>query len=89
MTELQELQNEIDNIKRRNKNVEANKAWETSLSRKIIIALTTYILITLTLFVINNDQPFIHAIIPTLGFLLSTLSLPFIKRFWIKHIYKR
>jgi len=38
---------EIKNIIKRNKKVEADKAWETSFSRKILIAVLTYIVIVL------------------------------------------
>lgn len=37
------IQKEINQIKERNKKVEADKAWETSLSRKILIAILIYI----------------------------------------------
>ena len=43
MTTLQELEQEIQTIKMRNKIVETDKAWETSWARKIIIFLLTYI----------------------------------------------
>ena len=42
---LEHLQQQIDELKTRNKRVEADKAWETSWTRKIIIAVITYILI--------------------------------------------
>jgi len=36
------LKIEIEKIKGRNRRVEADKAWETSLTRKILIAVLTY-----------------------------------------------
>lgn len=47
MASIEELEKEIPQIKERNKRVEADKAWETSTSRKIIIAIATYIVITI------------------------------------------
>lgn len=88
MTELEELRKEIAEIKTRYKRVEANKAWETSITRKVILMIVTYLVIGLTLMTINNPEPWKNAIIPSLGFLLSTLTLPFIKNFWQKYIYK-
>lgn len=83
------INSEIENIKTRNKNVEADKAWETSKTRKIIIACITYIVIVIFLYTLNNSSPWLNAIIPTLGFLLSTLTLPFFKKMWINRIYKK
>ncbi|MDD5291472.1 MAG: hypothetical protein PHZ04_05235 [Patescibacteria group bacterium] len=60
MDELQELKNEIKKIKERNKRVEADKAWETSLARKILVAVLTYIVITLFFLAANLTKPFIN-----------------------------
>ena len=37
MTPIKKLEQEINNIKERNKRVEAGKAWETSWARRILI----------------------------------------------------
>ena len=80
---------DIENIKDRNKRVERDKAWETSKTRRIIIALITYIVIVIFLWSINAPRPWLNAIVPTVGFIFSTLTLPFFKQFWINNIYKR
>lgn len=79
------LKLEIEKIKSRNKKVEADKAWENSLSRKILVAILTYLAIVLFFFIAGLPKPFINAIVPTLGFLLSTLTVPIFKKYWIKH----
>jgi preprotein translocase subunit SecF len=84
MEELQELKNEIEKIKERNARVEADKAWETSFSRKVLIAVLTYIVIVLFFLVADLQRPFVSAIIPTIGFILSTLSIPFFKKIWVE-----
>jgi len=83
MDELQELKNEIEKIKERNARVEADKAWETSLFRKVLIAVLTYIVITLFFIVADLQKPFLSAVIPTIAFILSTLSIPFFKKIWM------
>ncbi len=79
---------DIEKIKERNKKVETDKAWETSKTRKIIIALMTYAIIVIFLWSINAPKPWLNAIVPTVGFILSTLTLPFFKRWWIRNLYK-
>jgi len=37
---------------------------------------------------IKIDRPWLNAIVPSIGFLLSTLTLPFFKEVWKKWIYK-
>ena len=71
---LGSLQHEIEILKARNKRVEAEKAWETSWQRKISILIITYILISLIFFTLENPHPLTNAIIPTLGYFLSTLT---------------
>lgn len=79
---------EIQKIKERNLRVEVDKAWETSYTRKIIIAILTYLVIVLFFISASVANPFLNAIVPTLGFILSTLSLPFFKKIWIEKIRK-
>jgi len=78
-----EIEQELRTIKERNQRVEADKAWETSWWRRLFIASTTYVIAILWLLIIDNDHPGLNAFIPTIGYILSTLSLPFIKRWWI------
>jgi len=79
------LQQQIDEIKARNRCVEADKKRETSRARKIIIAVLTYAVIVLFFYFAELPKPFVNSIVPTLGFLLSTLGLGLFKNLWIKH----
>lgn len=83
-----EIEKEIKKIKKRNARVEADKAWETSNIRKALIAVLTYLVISIFFIFAGITNPFLNAIVPTLGFFLSTLALPFVKKIWIKKIYK-
>ena len=74
---------EIEQIQERNRRVELDKAWETSFTRRAIIAITTYIVATIWLLIIENDKPFLNALIPFGGYIFSTWSLPFAKRWWV------
>ncbi len=89
MAIIQDLEKEIQKIKDRNQRVEADKAWEISWSRKIVIALVTYIAIALFLSLTNMQNPWEGAIIPTVGFLLANMSIPLFKNLWVKYIYKQ
>jgi len=84
MVTIESLDKEINLIKDRNKKVETDKAWETSLARKIIIAILTYFVIVLFFHFAGLSKPFVNSIVPTAGFVLSTLSLPWFKKLWIK-----
>lgn len=88
MESIEQITNEITAIKERNKKVEADKAWETSLSRKILVAVLTYLVVVVFFYFAGLTKPFINAIVPTLGFLLSTLSIPLFKKYWVKYFYK-
>lgn len=79
-----QLQKELDLIKARNKKVELDKAWETSISRKIIIAILTYIVIVIFFIIADLPNPYINSIVPTAAFLISTASLPIFKKIWLK-----
>jgi len=86
---MKTLEQEITKIQERNQRVELDKAWETSLTRKLAIAILTYFVVVLFFTFAELPNPFVNAIVPTLGFLLSTLSLPYIKKVWVQYIYTR
>lgn len=80
---------DIEGIKARNTRVEADKAWETSYTRRIAIALGTYVIIGAYLDYLGVAQAWLHALVPPMAYVLSTLSLPIIKTMWLKNIYKK
>ena len=86
---MKELKEEIIRIKERNLRVEADKAWETSITRRGLITVLTYVVIVLFLIYANVQDPYLVALIPALGYLLSTLTIPFVKNWWINSIYRK
>ena len=82
---IQNLEKEVELIKERNLKVEADKGWEVSWTRRIFISVSTYIIAGIWLAVINDSFPWLKAFVPALGYLFSTLSLPFIKKWWVKN----
>lgn len=85
MPTLEQLEKEIKKLNERNKKVEIDKAWETSYTRRGLLTLFTYFAIGIYLSVINIPNPWLNAIVPAVGFMLSTLTLPFFKGLWIRH----
>jgi len=82
---LKQLEKEIQKLKKRNKQVETDKAWETSYVRRILLIIFTYLAIGTYLHIINILDPWLNAIIPAVAFMLSTLTLPFFKKIWLKN----
>lgn len=87
MATLQDLEKEIEKIKERNNRVESDKAWETSYLRRALLMIFTYLAIGFYLSAIKIEKPWINAIVPAIGFMLSTLTLPFLKKLWLRHNY--
>jgi hypothetical protein len=75
---------EIQEIKERNRRVELDKAWETSLIRRLTIAGVTYIVAAIWMYGIGNEKPLLNALVPFGGYLFSTWSLPFLKEWWME-----
>ena len=88
MASLKDLENEIKRIKQRNKKVEADKDWELSWMRKVIVAVFTYLIIVIFFYTASLPKPFLNSIVPALAFVLSTFTLPFFKKFWLKYVHK-
>ena len=78
-----DLEERIKKIEERNKKVEKYKTWETSWTRKIFIMLLTYIVVIVYSYLIRKyDTIILSSLVPVIGFVLSTLSLKFIRKIW-------
>ncbi len=91
MVGIRDLENEIALIKERNALVESDKAWETSILRRGLLTLFTYLAGGggFYLNAINISQAWLNAIVLAVGFMLSTLTLPFFKFLWLNHVFKK
>ena len=74
----------IERIHERNARVEADKAWERSPVRIGFIAVITYVCAAILLRLIGASNYLLSALVPVLGFVLSTQSLPFVRAWWLK-----
>lgn len=88
MASLEQLENRVKEMEVHNQVKDTDKAWETSLSRRGLLIIFTYLAVGVYMNAMGISNPWINAIIPSLGFLLSTLTLGFFKKLWLKYIYK-
>jgi hypothetical protein len=72
----------LEQLEARNKRVEADKAWETSLVRRLGIMILTYLVVVCYLRFVVHIDPWINALVPVIGFFLSTLTLSLLKKYW-------
>ena len=81
------MSNIID-IENRNIRVEMDKAWELSLTRRVLIAMITYLVVGGYLSFLKVEGVWFHAAVPAIAYFLSTLCLSKIKIIWIEKVYK-
>jgi hypothetical protein len=79
-----DLEQRIQKIEERNAGVEADKAWETSWARRLILAALTYVVAALFLRAIGVPNYLLSALVPMGGFLISSLTMPIFKNLWLK-----
>ncbi|EKD92631.1 MAG: hypothetical protein ACD_28C00379G0009 [uncultured bacterium] len=82
------LEQAIVQIQQRNQKVEGDKAWETSKFRIGLIMAMTYVVAVALLYEMKNPHFFLNALIPTMGYFLSTQSLPTLKKWRIRTYFK-
>ncbi len=68
----------------RNKRVEAEKAWEVSFTRRAFLAVLTYVTAALLLSLLGQERVLLLSFIPAISYVFSTLTLPWMKRFWMR-----
>ncbi len=84
--ELTDLKREIEKIKERNTRVEEDKAWETSWTRKVFIIVSTYIVVVIFMMIMQEDKPFLKALVPVVGYIVSSVSYDAVRAWWLKRI---
>lgn len=85
---MDSLEERVQKIEERNKAVELDKKWETSWERRLLIVIFTYVAIGIFLSVIHVEEPWLAAIVPAIAFTLSTLTMPFLKKMWLRKLRK-
>ena len=87
MTEdrIQKLEKEVQLIQARNLKVEAEKAWEVSWFRILTITIITYVVACFILAILGISNFIFNALVPAVGYFLSTQSLPLVKKWWIQN----
>ncbi len=78
------LEQRVEKLEARNRRVEADKGWETSWLRRGSIMLLTYLTVVFYLHFVIHINPWINALVPVIGFFLSTLTVTRLKQYWLK-----
>lgn len=83
--ELRDLEKNVEEILERNKRVELDKKWETSTTRKVCIAVLTYIVVVIySILISKTSNILLSSLVPVIGYTLSTLSLKAVRKVWEK-----
>jgi hypothetical protein len=77
-----DLEERIARLETRNQRVESNKAWETSWTRRLSIMLLTYLTVAFYLHFVIHISPWINALVPVIGYTISTLTVSRLKQRW-------
>ena len=88
MAEQTNILARIEQLEARNKRVEGDKAWETSWARRLSIISLTYLVVAFYLHFVVHISPWVNALVPVIGYFLSTLTVSFLKKHWIKRRLK-
>ncbi len=76
------IEERVTAIENRNNKVESDKAWETSWARRLTIGAMTYGVAVAYLLIINNEDPWLNALVPAGGYILSTLVVKTVREYW-------
>ncbi|MDB5166231.1 MAG: hypothetical protein JWM37_303 [Candidatus Saccharibacteria bacterium] len=79
-----DIESRVEQLEKRNARVEGDKRWETSWTRRVSIMILTYIVVAFYLRFVVHIDPWINALVPVIGFMLSTLTLSLLKRIFLE-----
>ena len=80
MAEQQTLEERVAKLEARNRRVEADKAWETSLLRRVSIMILIYLTIVFYLRFVIHINPWVNGLVPVIGYSVSTLTVSRLKQ---------
>lgn len=83
------IEEQIKEIEERNQRVEADKAWETSWTRRALLTVFTYLAIGVYMRAIDIPRAWLNAVVPAVAFMLSTLTMPLFKKMWLTRRSRR
>lgn len=81
-----DLAQRVAALEARNRRVESAKSWETSWTRRALIAVLTYLSIATYLGLVVHIDPWVNAVVPSLAFLISTQTLQVARRLWSRRV---
>ncbi len=81
---LDDMRRDMLEIQQRNARVERDKAWETSWTRRLVIAGAIWAGAWPWLDSLGVELAARHAAVPSVAYVVSTLSLPVVKRWWMR-----
>ena len=70
----------VEKLEARNLRVEADKAWETSLTRRVSIIVLIYLTIVFYLHFVIHINPWVNGLVPVIGYAISTLTISRLKQ---------
>ncbi len=80
---MENFEERVQRIEERNKKVEGDKAWEKSWTRRGLLTVFTYLALGVYMWAIRIPNPWLNAVVPAVAFMLSTLTMPFFKKWWL------
>ena len=83
------IESRLVQIESRNQRVELDKAWETSRTRRLLLTLFTYLALGIYMWAIGISRPFLNSIVPAVGFMISTFTMPWLKQQWMKRQFQQ
>ena len=86
-TRLSVLEGNFAAVRGRSHRFEIDKDWEMSWTRRIIIAMLTHCVISLTFLVVGLPQAFTNALVPTVAFILSASTMHGVKKIWKQGVF--
>jgi hypothetical protein len=83
------IEDRLAAIEERNRRVEADKAWEISWERRVLIAVVTFFATLVVFRYADTTKPWLAGLLAVIGFIISTLTMPILKSHWVKHILEK
>ncbi|MCA9381372.1 hypothetical protein KC678_03845 [Candidatus Dojkabacteria bacterium] len=78
------LEEKVEKLNLLNRYSEMQDEWDKSLTRIVLVVVFTYLFVVLFMYFLGVENPIINALLPAGAYILSTRTIPYVKKIWIK-----
>ncbi|MCA9386583.1 hypothetical protein KC669_00970 [Candidatus Dojkabacteria bacterium] len=78
------LEEKVEKLNLLNRYTQMQDEWDKSITRIVLVVIFTYAFVVLFMYFLGVKNPLLNALLPAGAYILSTRTIPYFKKIWIR-----